>query len=399
MEGIKMKRFIALLCTLAMVLSLTACGSSSSDTTTTDTEEPAAAEESQTAEESQPAEESEAAEETPEESAAATYDTSSWSQVNLQVATSGNENDYSTQCMVYFLDLLKEKSDGKIDYTLYAGGTYCAVTEEYDYVSSGAIDMTLWNQSINATQFPIICFTGSSVGNEEAVELANYMCYENPETSAIFEKYATEGNIKMLGYIPAGYALFCANKEIHSFSDFSDITFGTMLNASLWESLGMNVVSTSPADMYESLSRGTIDSACQALPSALSKMFYEVTDYGLLAGYSSVAYNLIINLDTWNSFSEDQQALITECIDDFTAYSKTYYNECQEKWIDTWESETGNPIAYMSDEDSEAYVKNAYAMNYATYLELAKTLGEEEDFETVVDAHNEYLGFDCRTGE
>ncbi len=386
-----MKRFLALLCALAMILCLAACGGSNNADSDT--------EGTPSGTETQDGSDGTGDTEETENPGTSSYDTDSWESVKLKVATSGNENDFSTECLVYFLDTLKERSNGKIDYTLYPGGTYCTAAEEYSYVASGAIDMTLWNQSINATEFPIIAITGSAVGNEEAVALANYMCYENEETSAIFEKYATQGNIKMLGYIPAGYALFVANKEVHTFADFSDITFGTMLNASLWESLGMNVVSTSPADMYEALSRGTIDSACQALPSALSKMFYEVADYGLLAGYSSVAYNLIVNLDTWNGFSAEQQALISEVVDDFTAHSIEYYNECQEQWIATWEDNTGIPLNYMSDEDSQEYVKHAYAMNYAAYLDLAKNAGQEEDFETVVDAHNEYLGFNCRTGE
>ena len=328
----------------------------------------------------------------------AAYDTSDWDAVTLTVAIADNENDYSAQCFQWFAEQVSERSDGKISFQPYYGGTYCSLPEQYDNVASGAVDMTLWNQSINSDQFPIQAFIGLAAGNEEALDMTNFLVYENEETAPIFEKYATEGNIKMLGFIPAGLSLFCANKEVKTFSDFSDITFGTMLNAKLWASLGFNVVSTTPPEMYESLSRGVIDSACQALPSAVGKMFYEVTDYGLLSGYSAVAFNFIMNLDKWESLNEDQQALVQEVMAELEPYSIDLYNELEDGWLETWESETGNPVAIMSDEDAMTYIQNSYAMNYATFSGMAETIGAGEDFEVVADAVNDYLGIDCRAG-
>lgn len=324
------------------------------------------------------------------------YDTDSWDSVTLTVAIADSENDYYSKCFQWVAEQLRERSNGKIDFTVFYGGTYCSLMEELDNVSAGAVDMALWNQSSNSDVLPFTAFTGLANGNEEALNMTNYMVYENPETSAIYEKYATQNNIKMLGYLPAGTSLFCSSKEITTFDDFANITFGTMLNASLWESLGFNVVSCSPSDMYESLSRGVIDSACQAVPSAIAKMFYEVTDHGLLTSYSSTCFNLIINLDKWNSFNDEQQALFTEVMTELKQYSLDLYDEMEAGWIETWESGTGNPIVRMSDEDAQRYILNSYKINYATYSAMADNLGALEDFEVIVDAHNDYLGIDCR---
>lgn len=388
-----MKRLIAFVLLLVMLLGLCACGEKETVTTEPETvaEEPTAAAPS-TEEEVEPVAEEES-------QTAASYDTDSWDAVNLTVAIADGENDYSSRCFQWFVEQVKERSNGKIDFTIFYGGTYCSLPEQLDNVSSGALDVTLWNQSINSDILPFTAFTGLADGNKEALDMTNYMVYENPETAAIYEKYATANNIKMLGYLPAGTSIFCASKEIKSFSDFSNITFGTMLNVSLWESLGFNVMSCAPADMYESLSRGVIDSACQALPSAVAKMFYEVAAYGLSTSYSSTCFNIIFNLDRWNSFNAEQQALLSEVMGELEPYSLDLYDEMAAGWIETWETATGNPIAQMGEEDAELYILNSYRINYKTYSAIADNLGALEDFEVIVDAHNEYLGIDCRAAE
>lgn len=395
----KMKRLTALLLALVMVFCLAAC-SSSADTEETETEEVTeeAAEAEAVTEEAAETEEEPAQEDAAQEESAdsAAYDTSGWEDIKFIVATADNENDYSSQCLQWFMEQVEERSGGKLTFQVYYGGTYCSLAEEYDNVSSGAIDMTLWNQSSNSDVFPMTAFIGLANGNQEALDMTNYLVYENSETSAIYEKYATEGNIKMLGYLPAGTSLFCSTSEITTFADFSGITFGTMLNAALWESLGFNVVSCAPADMYESLSRGVVDSVCQAFPAAISRMFYEVTDYAMLTSYSAVCYNFLFNLDKWNSLSSDQQALLEEVMDDLYDYSLGLYDELQSQWTETWESATGNAIVNMSEEDAQLYIENSYKMNYQTYSAIAENLGQAEDFEVIADAVNEYLGIDCR---
>lgn len=388
-----MKKVIALIIALAMMLSLIACGSGkgAADEGAPAGSQPAASEPPAASEEASAPEEATDAPQGP--------DTDSWEEVNLTVAIAENETDFASECFQWVAAQVEERSNGKITFTPYYGGTYCSLPEQFDNVSTGAVDLTLWNQSMNADTLPFFAYSGAAAGNKESLDLNNTIVYENEITAPIFERIATEANVKLLGYIPAGYSLFCANKEITSLNDFGDITFGTGLNAKLWETLGFNVVATAPPDMYESLSRGVIDSACQALPSAIGKMFYEVTDYGLMAGYSSACYNFVMNLDSWNGLNDDQQALISQVMEELYDYSLGLYEQHETEWIDTWENETGNAIAYMSDEDVQRYLKVSYSMNYATFSEIAQGIGVSEDFEAITDVYSELLGFDVRTGE
>lgn len=390
-----MKRLVALALSLAMLLCLCACAKetgSGAETASEKVPEETISEERISTEEALSAGED-------AENDTTVYNTESWDKITLTVAIADGENDYYSKCFRWFAEQIESRSNGKIDFNVFYGGTYCSLPEAFDNVSSGAVDMSLWNQSINSDVMPFTAFTGLANGNKEALDMTNYMVYENPETAAVYEKYASANNIKMLGYLPAGTSLFCARSEIKSFEDFAGITFGTMLNASLWESLGFNVVSCAPSDMYESLSRGVIDSACQALPSAIAKMFYEVTSYGLLTSYSATCFNLIINLDRWNSLSEDQQALFAEVMAELEPYSLDLYDDLETEWLDMWESATGNPVVRMSESDAQKYIVNSYQINYKTYSSAADTLGARDDFEIIVDAHNDYLGIDCRKGE
>ncbi len=395
-----MKRNLAVLLLIAMLLSiclLAGCGQQVDEATPSPAAEDVAEEPVGEAVDGEIADEPDGEAEAAADSSV--YDTSDWTAVTLNVSTSNNETDYSSVCLAYFCDLVRERSGGKIDFQIFYGGTYCSMPEEYDYVSSGALDMIQWNQSFNSDAFPIIAMSLVNVGSSNALDLVNYLFYENEETASIFEEITHNGNIECIGCIPAGYSGFYSRTPVTGWDSFSDITFGTMLNANLWTALGMNVVSCSPADMYESLSRGVIDSCGQALPAAISRMFYEVAPYGLVTGYSAVAYNFTFNLDRWNSFNEDQQALLRECMAETETYANGYYDECEAEWFELWESETGNELVRMTEEDSRLYLHTSYPINYETYLASAQNLGQEELFEVWVDATSDYLGFNVRTGE
>ena len=129
-----MKKLIALLLSLSMILALglTGCSSSSS---------------SDDAEETTEATESE--EETTEEEDADDADDSSSSdsvvypEMTLTVSCSYGETETAGQTLAYFLDYITEASGGNIQFDVYWGATFCSASEDLTYVQNGSVDMTL----------------------------------------------------------------------------------------------------------------------------------------------------------------------------------------------------------------------------------------------------------------
>ncbi|MFD1378741.1 TRAP transporter substrate-binding protein DctP [Fodinicurvata halophila] len=76
--------------------------------------------------------------------------------------------------------------------------------------------------------------------------------------------------------------------------------------------LGGSVVTMPASDIYSALDRGLVDGAAWPVFGAMDYKWYEVADYMTRPTFGVTNLTLFMNLDSWNSLTEDQQALVEE---------------------------------------------------------------------------------------
>ncbi|MDR2487571.1 MAG: hypothetical protein LBD12_06340, partial [Clostridiales Family XIII bacterium] len=74
--------------------------------------------------------------------------------VNLTFAIYLPETDATTKDLCRYLDLVKEYTEGTVDYTLYAGSTIAAGNEELDAVKNGLADVTFFPVAYGSGALP-----------------------------------------------------------------------------------------------------------------------------------------------------------------------------------------------------------------------------------------------------
>ncbi|MGM9615867.1 MAG: TRAP transporter substrate-binding protein [Oscillospiraceae bacterium] len=379
-----MKKLLALLLAVVMVLALCACGAK--------TEEPApAAEEAPAAE--APAAEAPAA----EAPAAPAAEPSAVEPLEITFSTTFQETATGGELVTYFKNALESATDGAITVTVYYGGTLFADADALDGVATGAVNMTALGHNPHAAKLPLLCgvpdFAPDSVQN--ALDYFNYLLKGNPESAAALEAEATANNVKFLGALAGGANAFVANFDFDNLTDLiaKSRAFGNM-EAAKFSALGFTVEAVLPWELYQNFESGKMDATQMASTSMLQDGVAEVTSTWMYDNTYTAGNFMTVNLDWWNGLSAAQQDAIQAAVDATAAYSVEVYTSALESEATTLTENYGIKIAEMTADEFDQWWSVIMESKKADTMATAETNGNVEAAQAVLGAAAEFTGYD-----
>ena len=381
-----MKKIIAMLMALVCLFSLAACGTSSQPAADNNAVAEAPAQEAE-----QPAAEAEEpapAEEAEEPAAAA-------NPVNLVFASNKNEAEDGGQVVKFFCDYVTEASGGEITFDIFWGGTLCSMPEEFEMVSSGAADMCALNQMpfgslIPLTQFP----NGTCNGADGTVDYAKYVLFENADSATLITDEFESNNLHYVGFSLNGSSGYYCNFEAYRLEDMAGKKFGTGKSGALQKEYGLNVVSMEGSAGYDSLQRAVVDCTDFTMGAAYSNSWQEVAPYWVFYGLCSFGNYMTINLDTWNSLTAEQQAILMEAGQATLQFSIDQVVNSEDRIVETVEAENGVTVTFVEGEEQDAFAELSFRLDCENALANAAGQGKAEQMKTVLSVAADYLGFD-----
>ncbi|MCE8012001.1 TRAP transporter substrate-binding protein [Billgrantia desiderata] len=128
---------------------------------------------------------------------------------------------------------------------------------------------------------------------------------------------AEEGmNVKILAWMENGFRHNTNSvRELNHPDDLRGINHRTQesrVQVDTWEALGANATPMAWTEVYTALQQGVMDSQENPLPTIYDVNFYEVQDYLNMTQHVYSPAPLMMGLDLFNSFSEEDQAIILE---------------------------------------------------------------------------------------
>lgn len=109
--------------------------------------------------------------------------------------------------------------------------------------------------------------------------------------------------------------------------DLSGLTIRTTpVYRAMFEALGATLVRTAPGEVYTSLERGAIDGYGWPVQGVLDLGWDEQTKYRVDPGFYQVDVNFLVNLDKWNSLSDEAKTVLENAsawIEDLNAENLT----------------------------------------------------------------------------
>ncbi len=217
-----------------------------------------------------------------------------------------------------FADNVRAMSNGRMDIETFSSGALMPYEEYFDAVRGHVVELSESGGSY---------WTGKDKALA-AIDQSSIIIGDYPRTFAWFwqggglelarEAYAKWG-IYYLGSHAYTFAGECIVSKIpiRTIEDCKGLKIRAPdpLMASVWESVGADVMVFPGAEVYTALSTGLIDAADWSSPSANFQMGYaEICPYYSRPGdyYAGGWGDLMIAMDTWNALPEDLKAILEQ---------------------------------------------------------------------------------------
>lgn len=207
------------------------------------------------------------------------------------------------------LEELKKRSNGRITYTLYAGGALGKGPEHYDIVAKGLSDMGYFTATWTPGRFPVSDVLSLAVfvgGKDIGTDIGNAMYKRILHTEF--------PGVKMIELNGCIQAYLWTRKPVKSLEDCKGLRIrspgGHQTN--YIKSIGAEPVFMPLGDVYLSLETGTIDGLVTCPPLVLAFKLYEVAKYGALATFGCVTEGVIMNQKSWERTPSDLKPIIME---------------------------------------------------------------------------------------
>ena len=234
--------------------------------------------------------------------------------------------------LIRFSELLKERSGGKINLTVYSGGTLGSAKEALEGVQMGSINFIV-ESSASLSNFT----------DAMAVFDLPYLFKNSEEARAGLAGEAAQGQLEALeavgfhgiNYWENGIYAIGSVKEFDSLEGFQGLrcrSIDSPLQADVYKALGAMPVVLTWGDIYTSLQQGVVDCVSSTtVPNMYTANFYEVAPYIIRSNHGYSPAPLLCNLNMWNSLPENVQQLVTECAEEARDY---HYTVCDEQLED-----------------------------------------------------------------
>jgi TRAP-type C4-dicarboxylate transport system substrate-binding protein len=288
------------------------------------------------------------------------------------------------------LDVIVEKSQGRIKITAYFGETLLKNPEMFRGIQAGAADLAEW----------VVGTTGSA----EKLMTVMRLPFQNVTTTemgtAIFQKlFSTTPEliseyrgIEVFGLrqMPA-YHVHTVKKLAHKPEDLKGMK---LIAASGWvdyaKAVGAAPVTMGVGDYYLSLERGLVEGVFLHFPASMMFKTLDVCKYHTLVNSSSIPDAIIFNKEKWNSLPPDLQKVVREAIEWRTAeVLKFDYGE-EERAIE-YAKKRGNTF-YAPTPDEMKLWRESAAPLYETWIARyeKEDLPARRVYERLIQLTNEY---------
>ena len=348
-----MKKLLAIALAAAMTASLTACGEDAKITTAAPKEETTAGEEAE----------------------ADAGEKKTGSEMTWKLATDAARDYPTTKALIRFADEMYERSEGRIAVDIYESSILGDEISYMEQLQTGTVDVA--KLSIG---------TLSGLYDETQVFLLPFLFKNNTEMWKVLEgetgEYVLNGlndySIQGIGFTDCGSRCFYTTEEIKTIEDFKGKAIRVQNNQlmnSMIDCLSANPVNVAANEVYSALQTGVCKGGENNPNIILSDSLYEVAPYVLLDNHTTTMDVICMNLDLWNSLSEEDQTIVREAMAAATEYDREIWDASVEEALKKLE-EGGATVVQPDDAVLDSFraamdpIYEEYAGKYETLLNM-----------------------------
>ena len=285
-----MKKFLALVMALAMIISLVACGSKPENTPVDGSE----------AEASDPA-------------------------IKLTVVSAGNTPDNAiSKGYDKFAELVEEYSNGNITADVYYGSEMGSLSACVDGVFQGTLDIVSCGPSYISGYVPDVQVFELPFVFANAEQARKTL--DGEPGQMISEKFNGTGAF-IISYFESGVRQLMNNRNpIVNPEDMKGLKIRCVPSATqtaTWEAFGAIPMAIDMTETFTALQNGTVDANENGMTTLASYKMWEVQNYLSVTNHSYTPITVMMSEQTWAKLSDNQKAIVQKAMD----YARDYQRQ------------------------------------------------------------------------
>lgn len=285
-----------------------------------------------------------------------------------------------------FADKLSQLSNGRITVEVYPAGTLGPGLKVSETVSNGVADMGHTWAGYDWGADPTAVLFGGYAGSFDSERMLHWL-YRGGGTELQAEwREENFDLVSMPLFIRTAEVFLHSRKPVSTLEDLQGLklrTAGAWLEIS--KGMGASPVTMPGGDVYTALERGAIDATeWGTLWENQSPGFHRITEYVIIPGahQPTAPFELVVNQDSWNEMSAQDQGLVREA-----AFSTTINS-----WL-TIGQEDAKALAFFREQGNKI-IELAPEVQYQVReagLEWAETIAADNDwFSRVLDSQTAF---------
>lgn len=227
-----------------------------------------------------------------------------------------------------FADLVRERSGGRIDIQVFAGGQLGEESDVIEQVQMGSIEMTRVSSAPMAEFATGMGLFGLPYIFDDADHLWRFL--DDDSGKKLLGELDSAG-FKGLGYFdPGARSFYTTDKVIAGPEDVKGLKFRVQESQVIIDfvkALGGSPTPMDYGEVYSSLQSGLIDGAENNPPSYYSASHYEVAPNYTLDEHMRVAEILVVNKGVWDGLSTEDQEILQQAAADAAPYQREKWDE------------------------------------------------------------------------
>jgi len=239
------------------------------------------------------------------------------------------------QTAMAWADEINTRTEGKVNITVFPGGTLTKAPQCYEGVVNGISDIGMSCFAYTRGRFPLLEALDLPVGYPDgltATRAATQLAAKyNPEEIA---------DVRMLYVHAHGPGILASKKSVENLGDLEGLKVrATGLSSKIVENLGAVPIGMSQPETYEALQKGVVDATLCPIETLKGWKQGEVIDYvtdSSAIGYTTSMF-VAMNKASWDKLPADIQQVFTEVSAEFV-----------DKHGEAWD---------MADEEGRAFVE------------------------------------------
>lgn len=281
---------------------------------------------------------------------AATDSTIRW---RAQAGISPNSWSYQDQ-FAKFVELVNERSNGRLEIEIFAPGAIVDAYEQFNAVQRKAIEVGMGVGGYNVRQVPEAYIEQGLFGVFSTLEdfVDFYIYYQDGAVYEILDAAYREKGCHLLRSLGPSPLALISRDPIYTVEEIKGLKIrGSGAAPDLIKNLGATPVTLAPAEMFLALQTGTVDALIIPNYTIGTINLWDAAKGLLGPPFGQVAGDMYVNLEAYNSLSDDLQKIV----DDAAEEAMLYYIETIPGKIDgileLAEKEHGVTIVTLPDEE------------------------------------------------